>query len=294
MLKTEDEIPCLAQIFRELCHSGIFLEADYNIGALGLLRCPFNTLRSKKALEVLVRLQGVLDSGGAWSFQGLDQPLKFLPWTQGSEVCTWGIRLQHFHWRAFSVLRLSCLHSLECWQIVATKKIEEQCKFPKSKANDSSIFTVNNKRNITIFIWKTYRADDNEQWQLLGPYCIMFWGNDSLLIDFRRTLIKASNVISNNLLDHNTFSHSKHLITCQISLLNGKGDTSQKNANLLPMSMVSISSHFAYNYNILVSFMKNITAMKYLLFALENTFRKQSLSYPSSETTGKHGTYTEM
>lgn len=89
------------------CHSGIFLEADYNVAALRLFRCPFNTIRSKKALEVLVGLQGVLDSDGAWSFQGLDQPLKFLPWTQASEVCTWGIRLQYFHWRAFSVLRLA-------------------------------------------------------------------------------------------------------------------------------------------------------------------------------------------
>lgn len=87
-----------------------------------------------------------------------------------------------------------------------------------------------------------------------------------------------------------------------MSLLNGKGDTSQKNANLLSMSMVSVSdilllsSPFAYNYNILGSFMKSITTMKYCdeIFALENIFRKQSLSYPSSETTCKHGTYTAM
>lgn len=61
------------------CHSGSFLEADYNIAALGLFRCSFNTVRSIKTLEVLVGLQGVWDSESAWSFQGLDQPLKFLP-----------------------------------------------------------------------------------------------------------------------------------------------------------------------------------------------------------------------
>lgn len=63
------------------CHSGSFLEVDYSIAALGLFRYSFNTIRSINSLEELVGLQGVLDSNVTWSFQGLDQPLKFLPET---------------------------------------------------------------------------------------------------------------------------------------------------------------------------------------------------------------------
>lgn len=62
-----------------VCHSGRLLQADYSVVTFGLLGYCFNTMRRIKALEVLAGLQGVLDSDGAGSFLGLDQPLKFLP-----------------------------------------------------------------------------------------------------------------------------------------------------------------------------------------------------------------------
>lgn len=60
------------------CHSGSFLEAEDKITALGTVRGSFHIIGIIEALGDLAGLQGVLDSGGACSFQGQDQPFKFL------------------------------------------------------------------------------------------------------------------------------------------------------------------------------------------------------------------------
>lgn len=90
------------------CDSVSFLEADDKITAFGLVRCGFHTIRNIEALETSLGLQGVLDSDGAWSFQRLHQPFKFLSLTQVSGVWAYGRRrllLLSMKIRAFSVLR---------------------------------------------------------------------------------------------------------------------------------------------------------------------------------------------
>lgn len=83
LLKTEYGTSFLGKLSKNPdCASGCFLEADDKITAFGLVRCGLHTIGNIEALETSLGLQGVLDSDCPWSFQGLDQPFKFLPLTR--------------------------------------------------------------------------------------------------------------------------------------------------------------------------------------------------------------------